>query len=206
MINEIASVNGRRINLISLDDGYSPPKTVEQTRRLVEQEQVAFIFRSLGTPTNNAIRQYLNDNKVPQLFIASGAVQFSDPLHFPGPWVSSRTSGRRRVSTPGTSWRPSGRRRSALSERQFRQGLSDRLEGWARPRRIVVSSAPRRPRISSRVCPSFAGAKATVGADVERQRPNIEVAPELEGLVGRECAVGGESVDRIPSTVQRAIR
>jgi branched-chain amino acid transport system substrate-binding protein len=83
MINEIASVNGRKINLISLDDSYSPPKTVEQTRRLVEQEQVAFIFGSLGTPTNNAIRQYLNDNKVPQLFIASGAVQFSDPLHFP---------------------------------------------------------------------------------------------------------------------------
>jgi branched-chain amino acid transport system substrate-binding protein len=83
MINEMGGVDGRKINLISLDDGYSPPKTVEQIRRLVEQEQVAFIFNSLGTPTNAAIRQYLNDNRVPQLFIASGAVTFSDPQRFP---------------------------------------------------------------------------------------------------------------------------
>jgi branched-chain amino acid transport system substrate-binding protein len=83
MINEQGGINGRKINLISLDDGYSPPKTVEHTRRLVEQEQVAFIFGSLGTPTNVAIRQYLNDNKVPQLFITAGASLFSDPQHFP---------------------------------------------------------------------------------------------------------------------------
>jgi branched-chain amino acid transport system substrate-binding protein len=83
MINEQGGVNGRKINLISLDDAYSPPKTVEQTRRLVEQEQVAFIFNSLGTPCNAAIRQYLNDNKVPQLFVATGAAMFSDPAHFP---------------------------------------------------------------------------------------------------------------------------
>jgi branched-chain amino acid transport system substrate-binding protein len=67
MINEVGGVNGRKLNLISLDDGYSPPKTVEQTRRLVEQEEVAFIFGTLGTPTNAAVHQYLNDNKVPQL-------------------------------------------------------------------------------------------------------------------------------------------
>src|SRR5471030_403873 len=73
MINEQGGVNGRKINLISLDDGYSPPKTVEQTRRLVEQEQVAFIFNSLGTPSNAAIRPYLTENKIPQLFIATGA-------------------------------------------------------------------------------------------------------------------------------------
>jgi branched-chain amino acid transport system substrate-binding protein len=83
MINEQGGVNGRKINLISLDDAYSPPKTVEQIRRLVEQEQVAFIFNSLGTPPNAAIRQYLNDNKVPQLFVATGAAMFSDPQHFP---------------------------------------------------------------------------------------------------------------------------
>src|ERR1700683_4918586 len=67
MINEQGGVNGRKINYISLDDAYSPPKTVEQVRRLVEQEQVAFLFQTLGTPSNTAIRQYLNDNKVPQL-------------------------------------------------------------------------------------------------------------------------------------------
>jgi len=83
MINEQGGINGRKINLISLDDGYSPPKTVEQVRRLVEQEQVAFLFNTLGTAPNAAIRQYLNDNKVPQLFVASGAAMFSDPKLFP---------------------------------------------------------------------------------------------------------------------------
>jgi branched-chain amino acid transport system substrate-binding protein len=83
MINEQGGINGRKINLISLDDGYSPPKTVEQVRRLVEQEQVAFLFNTLGTAPNAAIRQYLNDNKVPQLFVSTGASMFSDPKHFP---------------------------------------------------------------------------------------------------------------------------
>jgi branched-chain amino acid transport system substrate-binding protein len=83
MINEMGGINGRKINFISLDDGYSPPKTVEQVRRLVEQEQVAFLFQTLGTPPNAAIRQYLNDNKVPQLFVSTGASMFSDPEHFP---------------------------------------------------------------------------------------------------------------------------
>ncbi len=83
MINEQGGVNGRKINLISLDDAYSPPKTVEQVRRLVEEEKVAFLFNTLGTPPNLAIRQYLNDNKVPQLFVATGAATFSDPQHFP---------------------------------------------------------------------------------------------------------------------------
>jgi branched-chain amino acid transport system substrate-binding protein len=83
MINEMGGVNGRRINFISLDDGYSPPKTVEQTRRLIEQEQVAFIFGTLGGVTNLAIRQYLNDLKIPQLFGAAAADQLGDPQHYP---------------------------------------------------------------------------------------------------------------------------
>ncbi len=82
MINEQGGVNGRKINLISLDDGYSPPKTVEQTRRLVEQEQVAAIFNGLGTAPNSAVRDYLNENKVPQLFVSTGASKFSDPEHY----------------------------------------------------------------------------------------------------------------------------
>jgi branched-chain amino acid transport system substrate-binding protein len=85
MINEMGGVNGRKLNLISVDDGYSPPKTVEQTRRLVEQEGIAFIFGSLGTPCNAAIRSYLNDNKVPQLLISTGAAMFDDPQHYPWP-------------------------------------------------------------------------------------------------------------------------
>ena len=83
MINEKGGVNGRKLNLISLDDGYSAPKTVEQTRRLIEQDGVAFTFQSFGGFTNLAVRPYLNANKVPQLFVAAGADQLDDPQNFP---------------------------------------------------------------------------------------------------------------------------
>jgi branched-chain amino acid transport system substrate-binding protein len=83
MINDLGGVNGRKITLVSLDDGYSPPKAVEQIRRLVEEEQVAAIFNSLGTPSNSAIRDYLNENKVPQLFVSTGASKFGDYQHYP---------------------------------------------------------------------------------------------------------------------------
>ena len=83
MINERGGVNGRKINLISLDDGYSPPRAVEQVRKLVEEERVAFLFGCLGTPSNMAIRAYCNDKKVPQLICATGASVFDDPGHFP---------------------------------------------------------------------------------------------------------------------------
>src|SRR5271154_5707456 len=83
MINEKGGLNGRKLNLISLDDGYSAPKTVEQTRRLIEEEGVAFIFQTFGGFTNLAIRTYLNANKAPQLFVSAGADQIDDPDHFP---------------------------------------------------------------------------------------------------------------------------
>ena len=83
MINDQGGVNGRKINFISRDDGYSPPKTVEQVRKLVEQDQVLLLFSTLGTPSNTAIQGYLNDNKVPQLFVASGADKWNDPKHYP---------------------------------------------------------------------------------------------------------------------------
>jgi branched-chain amino acid transport system substrate-binding protein len=83
MINEQGGVNGRKINFISRDDSYSPPKTVEQVRKLIEEDQVLVLFQSLGTPTNLAIRGYLNENKVPQLFVGSGADQWNDPAHYP---------------------------------------------------------------------------------------------------------------------------
>jgi branched-chain amino acid transport system substrate-binding protein len=83
MVNERGGVNGRKITLISRDDGYSPPKTVEQVRRLVEQEHVLAIFNIIGTPTNAAVQRYLNDHKVPQLFAQSGGSRFDDPEHFP---------------------------------------------------------------------------------------------------------------------------
>ncbi len=83
MINDKGGVNGRKINLITLDDAYSPPKTVEQTRKLVEQEEVAAILNPLGTPTGLAVRKYLNDKKVPQLFVGAGATLWGDHEHYP---------------------------------------------------------------------------------------------------------------------------
>ncbi len=82
-LNQRGGINGRKITLISVDDGYSPPKAVEQVRKLVEQDDVAAIFNVLGTPINMAIRKYLNAKKVPQLFVAAGSPNFADPEHFP---------------------------------------------------------------------------------------------------------------------------
>jgi ABC-type branched-subunit amino acid transport system substrate-binding protein len=83
MLNEKGGINGRRVNLITLDDSYSPPKTVEQTRKLIEQEKVAFMFDPLGTPTGVAVRKYLNDRKIPQLFIGAGATFWGDYKAWP---------------------------------------------------------------------------------------------------------------------------
>ncbi len=83
IINDQGGINGRKINFISRDDAYSPPKTVEVVRKLVEEDQVLMVFQSLGTPPNLAIRGYLNDNKIPQLFVGSGADQWNDPKHYP---------------------------------------------------------------------------------------------------------------------------
>jgi branched-chain amino acid transport system substrate-binding protein len=91
MINDEGGVNGRKIRLISLDDGYAPPKTVEQTRKLVEQEGVAFLFSSIGTATNTAVQRYLNDRKVPQLFIGSGASKWGNYQQYP--WTIGGVQG-----------------------------------------------------------------------------------------------------------------
>jgi branched-chain amino acid transport system substrate-binding protein len=82
-INAEGGINGRKINFISYDDAYSPPKTVEQARKLVESDEVLLIFNPLGTPPNTAIQKYLNSKKVPQLFVATGATKWNDPKHFP---------------------------------------------------------------------------------------------------------------------------
>jgi ABC-type branched-subunit amino acid transport system substrate-binding protein len=82
-INDAGGINGRKINFISYDDSYSPPKTVEQARKLVESDEVLFIFNSLGTPPNSAIHKYMNAKKVPQLFVATGATKWNDPKDFP---------------------------------------------------------------------------------------------------------------------------
>src|SRR5689334_1636024 len=82
-INAEGGINGRKINFISYDDAYSPPKTVEQARKLVESDEVLLVFNSLGTPPNTAIQKYMNSKKVPQLFVATGATKWNDPKEFP---------------------------------------------------------------------------------------------------------------------------
>jgi branched-chain amino acid transport system substrate-binding protein len=82
-VNDEGGINGRKIDFVSYDDGYSPPKTFEQARKLVEDDGVLLIFNSLGTPTNSAIRAYMNEKKVPQLFVATGATKWNDPKQFP---------------------------------------------------------------------------------------------------------------------------
>jgi len=94
MVNERGGINGRKVNFISYDDGYSPPKTVEMARKLVEQDEVLLLFQSLGTPSNTAIHKYMNGKKVPQLFVATGATKWNDPKNFPWTmgWAASYQS------------------------------------------------------------------------------------------------------------------
>src|SRR5215831_9584060 len=107
MINEKGGINGRKINLISLDDSYSPPKTVELIRKLVDQDNVAFTFNTLGTPSNSAIQKYLNGKKIPQLFVATGADRWADPKN--NPWTMG--------------WQPSYRTEAQIYARHImRQG------------------------------------------------------------------------------------
>ncbi len=83
MLNERGGINGRKLNFISLDDGYSPPRTVEQVRKLIEEEQVLLLAGTLGTPTNTAIHKYINAKKVPHIFVNTGAAKWGDPKNFP---------------------------------------------------------------------------------------------------------------------------
>ena len=97
MINDQGGINGRKITFISYDDGYSPPKTVEMTRKLVEEDQVLCIAGAVGTPTNSAVWHYMNQQKVPQLFVNTGATKWNDPKGHPwtmGFFVSYRVEGR----------------------------------------------------------------------------------------------------------------
>jgi branched-chain amino acid transport system substrate-binding protein len=107
MINEHGGINGRKIDFISRDDSYSPPKTVEQVRKLVEEDHVLMLFNTLGTPPNSAIHEYLNENKVPQLFVATGADKWNDPKHFP--WTMG--------------WQPSYRIEARIYARYILQNL-----------------------------------------------------------------------------------
>ena len=109
MINDQGGVNGRKINFISRDDGYSPPKTVEMVRKLVEEDQVLLLFQTLGTASNAAVQDYLNDRKIPQLFVATGADRWNDPKKHP--WTMG--------------WQPSYRVEARIYGRYILSNLSD---------------------------------------------------------------------------------
>ena len=108
-VNDQGGIAGRKINFISVDDGYLPPKTVEQTRRLVEQEGVSFLLNSLGTPPNSAVQKYLNQKKVPQLFVSSGADKWANPKEFP--WT--------------IGWQPSYRTEAQIYSKHILQNKPD---------------------------------------------------------------------------------
>jgi branched-chain amino acid transport system substrate-binding protein len=157
MINEKGGINGRKIKLLSLDDGYSPPKTVEQTRKLVEEEGVACLLQPLGTPTNMATRKYMNAKKVPQLFVASGATQFDDPEHFPwtiGWQVSYQIEGRiyaRYILSQKPNAKIAVLYQNDDSGRDFMKGFQDGLAEKANQVVKVVSYEPTDPTIDSQI-------------------------------------------------------
>ncbi len=113
MINDQGGIGGRKIDFISVDDGYSPPRTVEETRKLVEADGVSFMFNGLGTPTQTAVQKYLNRRKVPQLFVATGADKWGDPKHFP--WTMG--------------WQPSYRTEAAIYAKYLLQAKPDAKVG-----------------------------------------------------------------------------
>ena len=121
-INAEGGINGRKINFISYDDGYSPPKAVEQARKLVESDGVLLIFQSLGTPSNTAIQKYMNLKKVPQLFVATGATKWGDPKNFPWTmgWQPTYQSGRSHLCEIYPGQLPKRKDWHALPERRLR--------------------------------------------------------------------------------------
>ena len=133
-INADGGINGRKINFITYDDGYSPPKTVEQARKLVESDEVLFIFNSLGTPPNSAIQKYMNSKKVPQLFVATGATKWNDPKEFPWTmgWQPNYQSETQIYAKYMLKEQAERQDRGAVPERRLRQGLSEGPEGRAR--------------------------------------------------------------------------
>jgi branched-chain amino acid transport system substrate-binding protein len=143
-VNDAGGVNGRKINFISFDDAYSPPKTVEQARKLVESDEVLLIFQSLGTAQNTAIERYMNSKKVPQLFVATGATKWNDPQHFPWTmgWQPSYQSEAHIYAQYLIKAHPQGKVGVLYQNddygKDYLKGLKDRLKGKMQ----IVAEAP----------------------------------------------------------------
>ena len=168
-INDEGGINGRKINFISYDDAFSPPKTVEQARKLVESDEVLLIFQSLGTPTNNAIQKYLDLKKVPQLFVATGATKFGDPKNFPWTmgWQPTYQTEGHIYAKYILENLPQGKigilYQNDYSGRDYIKGLKDGLGADAAKRMIVaeIPYDPAEPTVDSQVV-----TLKTSGADI----------------------------------------
>ena len=125
MVNDKGGINGRKVNFITYDDGYAPPKTVEMVRKLVEEDKVLFVFQTLGTPPNTAIHKYMNRKKVPQLFVATGASIWGNPKEFPWTmgWQPDYSDGRRHLCQAHPGQREGCQDRRPDAERRLRQRL-----------------------------------------------------------------------------------
>jgi branched-chain amino acid transport system substrate-binding protein len=187
MINDKGGVNGRKINFISYDDAFSPPKTVEQARKLVESDEVLLIFQNLGTPTSNAIQKYLNGKKVPQLFVATGATKFGDYKNFPWTmgWQPTYQTEGRIYAKYILDNLPQGKigilYQNDDSGRDYLKGLKDGL-GAEATKRMIVSELPydaTDPTIDSQIV-----AIKAAGADIFFD----EAAPKFAAMAIRKVA------------------
>jgi branched-chain amino acid transport system substrate-binding protein len=166
-INAEGGINGRKINFISYDDGYSPPKAVEQVRKLVESDEVLLVFNSLGTPSNSAIQKYLNAKKVPQLFVATGATKWNEPKDFPWTmgWQPSYQSEARIYAKYLMKEKPDGKIAIMFQNddfgKDYLKGLKDGLGAKASMIAAEESYEPTEPTIDNHIVKL----KAT-GADV----------------------------------------
>jgi branched-chain amino acid transport system substrate-binding protein len=168
-LNDEGGINGRKINFISYDDAFSPPKTVEQARKLVESDEVLLIFQSLGTPTNNAIQKYVDQKKVPQLFVATGATKFGDPKNFPWTmgWQPTYQTEGRIYAKYILQNLPQGKigvlYQNDDSGRDYLKGLKDGL-GVEAAKRMIIAELPYDP--SDPTVDSQVVSLKTLGADI----------------------------------------
>ena len=144
-LNKQGGINGRQITLLSLDDGYSPPRAVEQVRKLVEQDEVAAIFNVLGTPINMAIRKYMNAKQVPQLFCAAGSPNFADPEHYPWTigWQPTLTTEAKFYAAHLLATTPNAKIGVLFQNDDFGKGLLDGLKAGLGDRadKLIVATA-----------------------------------------------------------------
>jgi branched-chain amino acid transport system substrate-binding protein len=188
MLNDQGGVNGRKINFISYDDAYSPPKTVEQTRRLVEQDGVLLMLNPLGTPTNSAIQHYLNEKKVPQLFVATGATKWDDPKHFPWTigWQPNYQSEGRAYAAYILEHKPDGKIGVLYQNddfgKDYLKGVRDGLGEKAKTIAVAASYETTDPTVDSQVIGiKSAGCDVFVNAAIPKfAAQSIRKAAELE--------------------------